>query len=325
MLQVGRLGCTDGGHTEGCAVPSEQLLNWTRAHFAAFAIVSAPLVLSVHPTDSTLEPLLDIIGNKQAIAVNEAWAGHPGTLLRTLPPAVPPAPPVRAGANAVGVPRNASDMTQTGWRYDAETHTIRQAQSGDNTELCLSCDGKDMPLTLTACGNATTFQNFTFDSTTGAFHISAPAGGTKLYPFCLSYAGGGPLAKIDAFSCTGAANEKWIVDSNYSTICLADGSGCLAGRDAYNPPPATVAAVQWWAKPLGGGRTAVLFLNGGALPYQANITLLELNVTIAGAVATDVWSGQALPISDSGVYDTGVVAPLDSRFVVLGPQSTRSP
>ena len=191
-------------------------------------------------------------------------------------------------------------------------------QPGDDAELCLSCDGKDTPLTLTTCGNATTFQNFTFDSASGAFHISAPAGSSRLYPFCLAYAGSGPPAKIDAFSCTGAANEKWIVDSG--TICLADGSGCLAGRDAYNPPPATVAAVQWWAKPLGGGRTAALFLNGGALPYRANITLDELNVTAAGAVATDVWSGEALPVAAGGVYDTGVVAPLDSRFVIFGPQ-----
>jgi hypothetical protein len=122
MLQVGRLGCPEATH--GCPVPPG-LLNWTRAHFSAFAIVSSPLVLSivspdchwivtlclpvflplssgVHPsgyahlpaetvmkgrtstvrtaqvpTDETLAPLLDIIGNKQAMAVNQAWAvGH---------------------------------------------------------------------------------------------------------------------------------------------------------------------------------------------------------------------------------------------------------
>ena len=67
-LQVGRLGC-GSSHTSGCAVPSAQLLNWTRTHFAAFAIASSPLVLSIHPSDATLAPLLDIIGNKRALAV----------------------------------------------------------------------------------------------------------------------------------------------------------------------------------------------------------------------------------------------------------------
>jgi hypothetical protein len=68
MLQVGRLGCP--GSTHGCPV-APNLLNWTRAHFAAFAIVSSPLVLSVVPTDEVMAPILDIIGNKQAMAINQ--------------------------------------------------------------------------------------------------------------------------------------------------------------------------------------------------------------------------------------------------------------
>ena len=83
MLQVGRLGC-DSSTTSGCPVPP-RLEAWTRAHFAAFCIVSSPLVLSIALTDENLAPLLDIIGNKQAIAINQAWAGHPGSLIRTLP------------------------------------------------------------------------------------------------------------------------------------------------------------------------------------------------------------------------------------------------
>ena len=41
------------------------------------------------------------------------------------------------------------------------------------------------------------------------------------------------------------------------------GGQCLAGRDRYVPPAPGVAGVQLWAKPLGGGRTAALFINGG--------------------------------------------------------------
>lgn len=44
-------------------------------------------------------------------------------------------------------------------------------------------------------------------------------------------------------------------------------------------PKGTVAGVQIWAKPLGGGKTAALFINGGATEYTASISLKELNIT----------------------------------------------
>ena len=34
-------------------------------------------------TDQNLEPVLDILGNTEAIGVNQAWAGHPGKLLES--------------------------------------------------------------------------------------------------------------------------------------------------------------------------------------------------------------------------------------------------
>ena len=85
MLQVGRLGCSSS-HTQGCPIPTPQLEAWTRTHFSAFAIISSPLVLSIVPSDENLAPILDIIGNKLAIEINQAWAGHPGGLVRTFPP-----------------------------------------------------------------------------------------------------------------------------------------------------------------------------------------------------------------------------------------------
>ena len=37
-------------------------------------------------TDEELDPVLDVIGNKLAVGVNQAWAGHPGSLVRTSRP-----------------------------------------------------------------------------------------------------------------------------------------------------------------------------------------------------------------------------------------------
>jgi alpha-galactosidase len=50
-----------------------------RTHFGAWCVVSSPLVLGLDLTDdSKMDRVWDIITNKEAIAVNQAWAGHPG-------------------------------------------------------------------------------------------------------------------------------------------------------------------------------------------------------------------------------------------------------
>jgi hypothetical protein len=103
---------------------------------------------------------------------------------------------------------------------------------------------------------------------------------------------------------------------------------CLAARGEYMPPSAGagVAGVQIWAKPLGQGRTAALFINGGAAPYTASISLEELNITTAAgsrdvdaaAVSVeDVWGeGLAGSVVD-GNWSTGEVSSMDGRFVVF--------
>ena len=41
--------------------------------------------------------------------------------------------------------------------------------------LCLSSDGWELPLNLRACGNSSTWQNFTYDDATRQFRTLAPA------------------------------------------------------------------------------------------------------------------------------------------------------
>lgn len=143
----------------------------------------------------------------------------------------------------------------------------------------------------------------------------------KLYEACLQ--GSSPLGKVDVYKCSGSnANELWTIDQSAGTICNAN-KICLAGRDKRNPPPPSVAGVQFWAKPLGGHQMAVLFINGGGLPYSTNISMAELNLTAqasdtAAFTATDVWSGEDAGPVTNGVWHTGSVDPLDSRFVVFG-------
>ena len=331
MLQVGRLGCST--RTSGCPMPA--LHNWTRTHFAAFCIVSSPLVLSIHPSDENLAPILDIIGNKGAMAsldpptlhpslrpsvppsplsvflplssaplrappsvfsspaalfiawcqqaVNQAWAGHPGTLVKTLPPAPSPTP----------------SKVSTSWEVFPNTTNIYDRVPKPNAD-------------------SGTVHFLGVFPTTDACFAAANASGASKGPFH-SFTYSHQTARNGAFSghCYADTSMVW------------QGGGAAAGRGQVGtdsgrgpgfpltPPAKQVAGVQFWAKPLGNGKTAVLFINGGDLPYpNASVALQELNVT--GAVtATDVWTGDAVGGVAGGSWSPGVVAPYDSKFVVL--------
>lgn len=55
----------------------------SRSHFGAWCVTSSPLVLGFNLTDTTaFEEVYPIISNKLAIEVNQAWAGHPGRLVK---------------------------------------------------------------------------------------------------------------------------------------------------------------------------------------------------------------------------------------------------
>jgi len=72
MMEVGKI---DGGNVA-----------WSRAHFGAWCIVSAPLILGLDVTDqTTVESIVPYITNAEAIAINQHWAGHPGRLVLQIP------------------------------------------------------------------------------------------------------------------------------------------------------------------------------------------------------------------------------------------------
>ena len=65
MMEVGRI---NGGNPL-----------WSRAHFGAWCVISAPLILGLDLTDTAkLAPIIPYITNPEAIAVNQQWSGHPG-------------------------------------------------------------------------------------------------------------------------------------------------------------------------------------------------------------------------------------------------------
>lgn len=81
MMQVGggRARRPDGGQFPyGGLSPTEG-----RSHFAAWCVTSSPLILGFDLTNETmLEEVRPIITNARALEINQAWYGHPGTLVR---------------------------------------------------------------------------------------------------------------------------------------------------------------------------------------------------------------------------------------------------
>ena len=67
----------------GCA---NMTLDEERALFAAWAIVSSPLVLGFDTRDdAVVAKYWPIVANEHALSINSAWAGHPGMLLKQSP------------------------------------------------------------------------------------------------------------------------------------------------------------------------------------------------------------------------------------------------
>ena len=75
MLEV---GVSPGLHNGEVALTAAE----NRAHFAAWAIVSSPLVLSFDVRNNTLmDEMWPLISNTEILEVNAAWAGSAGALL----------------------------------------------------------------------------------------------------------------------------------------------------------------------------------------------------------------------------------------------------
>lgn len=64
--------------------------NEARAHFSLWCITSSPLYLGMKLENLTASDLA-IVSNKDAIAVNQAWAGYAGDMLNFSSPEVLPA------------------------------------------------------------------------------------------------------------------------------------------------------------------------------------------------------------------------------------------
>ena len=106
----------------------------SRSHFSLWAVMSSPLILSFRLTDAArMDEAWPIITNRRVLAVNQAWAGHPG---RRLAAADTP-----AGAN----PPPSTPIAAVGWEWQIwakplgrRSHAVLFVSTGSSASTALA-------------------------------------------------------------------------------------------------------------------------------------------------------------------------------------------
>lgn len=143
-----------------------------RANFGSWIIISAPLYLSFDLRDQRrMERVWPLITNKEALAISQQYAGHPGRLVRSWNP--PPrlstaslSESAAAAAEAAATSDSSEEIfvvtadlhsCQQGWSYDSSTGQIRHKSSGSgvivNLAAAVDLDAAGC-ITVPADGNA---------------------------------------------------------------------------------------------------------------------------------------------------------------------------
>lgn len=271
-----------------------------RAHFGAWVITSSPLILGYDLNDeATTDKVWPVISNREAISINQAWAGHPGRQVKTLSPATPPQ---TVGTEVYAVPCDGGDASQKHWFYDAKANAI----TGPGGKCLDASDSVDKTMVLKQC-DGSNLQQFTV----GDDGTIASLGKTGN---CVDiWAGhglpGGP--NVQLYKCHGADNEKFSFNSN-GTLS-SQGQLCFAGRAA--PPSPSSGNVELWAKQLEESKVAVFLMNNGK---NATVSLNFTDVMpFSQGTVRDVWARKDLGHKVNSISVT--LEEHDSALLVITP------
>jgi hypothetical protein len=286
MLEVGNLG----------VYAQEQ------AHFGAWVVVSAPLILGFNLSDqATMDRVWPIITNTEAITISQTWAGHPGQLVKSWDPN-PPGELLYLWA----VDCDSSDKGQYGYSYDSNSKTVKTPNG-----YCL--DAKNTAELVGSNCTGTSTQQWTYDSTTG--ELKTPSGQ------CMDINNfQGP--EVETWSCNGGCNQQFTFKSDGSLVDRCTGSDhpikCISSR---TDSPLGGNLLQIWAKPQPKGAVACLVLNSdqNGPDETVQIDLASLNIT--GSVnVRDLWLHKDLGVAKT-TFTTDPIPGYDSRFYLFTPST----
>uniref|UniRef100_A0A7S4ETD1 Alpha-galactosidase n=2 Tax=Chrysotila carterae TaxID=13221 RepID=A0A7S4ETD1_CHRCT len=308
MMEVGRV---QGGS------------NWNRAHFGAWCVVSAPLVLGAPPSD--LSAVVDVITNAEAIAISRAWHGHPGGLVWERAAAPPPRVAFVQATSCGGA-------EQGGWSLSA----LRRVDSADALADGVLAEGvlaEDVlvrgprgaclanalegskGLTLAPCNCSASTQRFRYNATSNELV------GTN--DECVDVDNSvGPLVQL--YRCNGGANQHLhFVDG---TLRASQGTArerCLGASDA-DAGAGIGRTLQAWAKRVGatgaGDEVALLLINPDVRPQQFWVPRALVGLGAEASVAVrDVWARADAPSLPPSADVVRTVKGRDSAFLRLTP------
>eukprot|EP00937_MAST-01D_sp_MAST-1D-sp2_P001739 g1739.t1 len=309
MMEVGRM-----------ASPAED-----RTHFGAWVITSSPLILGYDLNDdSVTDKIWSVISNKEAIAINQAWAGHPGRLVKQFNPGNhTPTGDKYASAESC----DSGSAEQKGWAFDAASGRVT-AGAGQ----CL--DGSSASeLRIKACDGSAA-QKFAYDTTKKTLTTTAAdeaelrevnaAGVLEAFPLkagtkCVDvYNFNGPVVQL--YNCNNGKNQQFDFNSDGT---LRDGNGhCIAASPTAPSGGGGSGGFQLWSKKQPGGALAVLLFNDNddGTSVAAELDLAELTGSAtAKYTLRDVWQRKDRG-TVSGSFKTLALGSHDSELLMLTPQ-----
>lgn len=328
-LELGRM------QSSGAALAAAE----DRTFFGWYVITSSPLILGHNITNKTTnDRIWDIVSNTEAIAINQAWFGHAGALVKTWgPPASAPAVPWVTGHSLFNVTCDASDATQRGWVWDAESAAIQKVSDGNDATLCVDAQASDNNQLWTAVCNPKPQHGHP-----QAWSWGPTSSGDDGFATLKSLQTKKQLAVPGAQNSVGfgrGGGDKAVAQVRVNHA----GSGLLETRNKYSHPNSTwcIAArelnpihdpsqtYELWAKvlkPSSGGKTkvAVLLVNNGISATLSFDPFADLKGYLGSGVAVvavrDVWARADVPgtIKPGGKYSVKLEPHASALLILQG-------
>jgi len=288
-----------------------------RANFGLWVITSSPLILSFDPRDEDVtERLWPIIANPEAIAVNQAWEGHPGRLVKEVR-----LPLQKHLVSALPCDVQGEWQRPASWELRYKSDGTGFVQVVDTvTGKCADAANQGQ-VELNTC-NWTASQTFRYEKDTGRLRAPFYPNNQGKLNGCLDiFAKLGP--RIQLTGCT--------LDPNLN-FRFVNGTWYGSGVDSRRAFPLRCmrdvqdSEISWqvWSKPVSGKALAVLFVNSKAPAAEFELNLvsdLKLDPQKAYKVR-DVWSREdRAEIPAGGKLKSDKLDMHDTCFYLLTPLS----
>jgi hypothetical protein len=299
MLQVGNL----------------QTFEHDRANFGAWIIISAPLYLSFDLRDpQKMDRVWPLVTNREAIQINQQYAGHPGRLVRAWTPA---AAAGAAGGGGAGQFVVTADLhhCQRGWSYDNVTGQIQLAAAARSEGGAGGGGGSGGCITVPKGGNSSLGSTYYDDAALvlrPCSSSSSPDPAQRFERKGDTYVSGTELAEVPGQ-----------LQQAVGTAAKAVSGGISPGPPIPPPPPAAlryIRAQPWWegAGVELGLKPGQLFFVGGRL--QTRPGTLAPNCTVAAGVNhCEINFASDVCVNGSPTMDHGAAIALDGNVILAQP------